>query len=167
MRRRRASPKRPETTSTSDVVEIESFRPFRRWILHIPIDPVPASRPRFSRTGRVYYGKRYTQFRKTADDIFTRSKFPRAFPLEGQLAVAATFNVVKPRTSKRDTPNGDIDNYFKTLDVLNGIVWGDDDQLVWASMSKQFAERPGIVLEVARVERVPTTRAMSKLWLEG
>tara|TARA_R110002096_G_scaffold147398_7_gene307220 strand:- start:14 stop:277 length:264 start_codon:yes stop_codon:yes gene_type:complete len=86
--------------------------------------------------------------------------------LEGSLAVSASFHIVKPRTSKRATPIGDVDNYFKTLDALNGIVWEDDDQLVWASMSKEFAEESGIVLEVARVERVPKTRALSKMWLE-
>jgi len=163
--RRQAAPAASKKTSTSEV-KVKAFRGSHRWSVFIPIDPVPASRPRFTRTGRCYYGKRYTEFIKTAAHLFSDAKLPRSFPLEGSLAVSAVFHVVKPRTSKRATPNGDVDNYFKTLDVLNGVVWGDDDQLVWASMAKEFSEEAGITLEVARVERVPKTRALSKMWLE-
>ena len=135
--------------------------------MFLPLVPVPASRPRFSRTGRVYFGKRYTAFRKSASAMFEEAKFPRSFPLDGSLAVSAEFHVVKPRTSKRTTPVGDVDNYFKTLDVLNGVVWADDDQLVWASMCKRFSDTPGISLEVMRIERVPETRTLPELWVKG
>ena len=156
------SQKRAPTSS----VEVKAFRGSHRWLLFIPIDPVPASRPRFSRAGRDYYGRKYTAFRKASEEIFESTRFPRSFPLDGLLAVSATVCVTKPKYSKRNIPLGDVDNYFKTLDVLNGVVWVDDDQLVWASMSKEFAERPGILLEVARCERVPKTRALSEVWLE-
>ena len=164
MSKRASSPRSQKTLSSE--VKVKAYRGAHRWSIFIPIVPVPASRPRFSRTGRCYYGKRYTAFRRTADELFVNAKLPRSFPLEGSLAVSASFHIVKPRTSKRATPIGDVDNYFKTLDVLNGVVWGDDDQLVWASMAKEFSEEAGITLEVARVERVPKTRALSKMWLE-
>jgi hypothetical protein len=46
-------------------------------------------------------------------------------------------------------------------------VWDDDDQLVWASMSKRFSDTPGISLEVMRVERVPEARTLPALWVKG
>ncbi len=60
-----------------------------------------------------------------------------------------------------------MDNYFKTLDVLNGFFWHDDDQLVWASMTKEYGECPGIYLQVQSVERVPETRTLSQMWEQG
>lgn len=165
-RQKKTSSKAQAKVSTTSDVTIKSYRGQARWEIFIPIEPVPASRPRFSRTGRVYYGKRYTAFRKQAEWLFANTKFPRSFPLEGPLAISTQFLVTKPRTSKRASPVGDIDNYFKTLDVLNGVVWGDDDQLLWASMSKQFSEEPGIRMEILRIERLPETRKLSELWIK-
>ena len=118
------------------------------WDLWLPIVPVPASRPRFSRWGGPYYGKNYTAFRKEAAVLLEQLELPVMFPLLGELEVSVVFTVQKPRTSKRTNPRGDVDNYFKTLDVLNGIIWKDDDQLVEAVMRKEFGETPGISLEV-------------------
>lgn len=113
----------------------------------------------------MYYGKNYTEFRRLSDSILGSAEFPTEFPLEGSLAVSASFIVTKPKTSKRTSPRGDVDNYFKSLDILNAVVWGDDDQLVWASMSKEFGDNPGIKLEVMKVERLPETRALPEMWV--
>ena len=115
----------------------------------------------------MFYGKRYTAFRRQAAALFEASKFPVEFPLCGSLAVAAKFIVVPPKTTKRSSPRGDVDNYFKTLDVLNEIVWKDDDQLVWASMSKEFGDEPGIEVEVIEVDGFPQARGLSKVFLKG
>lgn len=136
------------------------------WTFFLPLDPVPASRPRFTRTGRIYYGKNYNRFRREAAALLERWVPPSSeFPLHGPLAVAARFVVSSPKKTKRVAPRGDVDNYFKTLDVLNGFVWHDDDQLVWASMTKEYGECPGIHLQVQSVERVPETRTLSQLWV--
>ena len=134
------------------------------WNLFLPIDPVPASRPRFTRSGRIYFGKRYTQFRKEAEALFQLCELPPCFPLNGMVIVTARFIVRPPKKTKRLHPRGDVDNYFKTLDVVNEIVWWDDDQIIWASMSKEFGDSPGIELEVTEVDHLPSPRAMSKLW---
>ena len=152
-------------SSTSDVT-IKKHRGQLRWSIFIPIDPVPASRPRFARSGRVYYGKRYTQFRRQAAALFAMTEFPVQFPLSGKVAVSTKLVVERPKRTKRHTPRGDVDNYFKTLDVLNEIVWWDDDQLVWASMSKEYGEASGIYLEVMEIEFVPETRALSQMWVK-
>ena len=72
--------------------------------------------------------------------ILEQLELPVEFPLRGELEASVVFTVQKPRTSKRTNPRGDVDNYFKTLDVLNGIIWEDDDQLVAATMRKRFGE---------------------------
>ncbi len=99
--------------------------------------------------------------------MFTTSAFPIEFPLSGPLVVSSKFVVAPPKKTKRISPRGDVDNYFKTLDVLNGFVWWDDDQIVWASMSKEFGERTGIEVEVMQVDGIPKARALSKLFLKG
>ena len=99
--------------------------------------------------------------------MFSRSEFPVEFPLSGPLVVSSRFVVRPPKTTKRISPRGDIDNYFKTLDILNGHVWWDDDQLIWASMCKTFGDTPGIELEVLQVDGIPETRTLPELFLKG
>ena len=149
---------------TSDVTIIKPSGDEGVWKIFIPIDPVPASRPRITRAGWAYYGKRYTKFRKEASSLLSAADIPIEFPLSGLLAVSAVFTVVPPKTTKRKSPRGDVDNYFKTLDVLNEIVWEDDDQLVLSVSSKVFGNHSGIDLEVAKIERVPKARTLSEMW---
>ena len=133
------------------------------WVVLLPIEPVPASRPRVTRNRHVYYPKRYTAFRKRSSELLGDCEMPPEFPLSGLLAVSTEFVIPRPKTTKRMSPRGDVDNYFKTLDVLNEIVWMDDDQIAWASMSKEFGDHPGIRVEVKQIERIPKTRTLSKL----
>jgi len=123
----------------------------------LPLDPVPASRPRVSRWG-TYYGKRYSEFRKRGNEVLSNLEplvmSPTSvdlFPLSGILEVTAVFNVVKPRTSKLSIPRGDIDNYFKTLDICNGVVWGDDQQIQVLHTMKQFSETGSIELRIKEI----------------
>ena len=44
----------------------------------------------------------------------------------------------------------DCDNYAKAvLDALNGIVWLDDAQIIHLTVSKHFAEKPRVQIDVA------------------
>ena len=86
--------------------------------LSFPIEPVPASRPRVSKWG-TYYGKRYSEFRKVAAQVVP--EIYSGLPLNGTLEVTVTFYCKRPKTTKRDEPRGDVDNYVKAiLDSLNG-----------------------------------------------
>mgnify|MGYP004458770697 FL=1 len=147
---------------------IETTFDVDKWIISLPIDPVPASRPKFFRRGRmsrVYYGKKYTNFRNVANNLLEEATWPVELPLGNMVVVSADFIVAKPKTTKRLHPRGDVDNYFKTLDVLNKYVWFDDDQIVWASMSKRYGDVPKIIVEVKEIVGIPTTRALSELWV--
>lgn len=119
------------------------------WRVWIPIDPVPASRPRFSKWGGIYYGKGYTQFRKQVADMLEAHGPVDGLPLVGTLHIDVAFHVQRPKKTIRKTPRGDVDNFFKTLDVLNTVIWKDDDQIESALMTKLFVdELPGIELTV-------------------
>lgn len=116
-----------------------------------PVDPVPASRPIVTRQGFVFYGKRYTLFRKQSKVVLGKTDFPKGLPLVGCLRVILTFFVLKPRTSKRSWPVGDLDNYLKTLDVFNEILWVDDDQICEFIADKKFTDhqnKVGILLQL-------------------
>ena len=63
------------------------------------------------------------------------------WPLDGPLSVSLTFNVFRPKSSKREWPSvkPDIDNYIKlVLDALNGFVWRDDCQVVKIDATKWY-----------------------------
>ena len=114
----------------------------------LPIAPVPASRPRVTRRGHVYYGKSYSKFRAEAGRFLERFVPPKDLPIGADVELDVTFYCRRPKTTKRSHPRGDVDNYLKTLDVLNGILWHDDDQIIRVNARKEFSDEPRIELEV-------------------
>ena len=106
--------------------------------LHIPVNPVPASRPRVSKWG-TYYGKIYENFRNEMREALTGNLNVK---IDGPLDVHVEVIVRKPRTGKREFPRGDVDNYAKgILDSLtnHGNVWHDDDQITNFTIIKRYA----------------------------
>lgn len=103
------------------------------------VNPVPASRPRVTRWG-VYYGKNYTKWRKEAMELIQ----DQTDSINLYLTVIVENIVFKPKTSKKDYPRGDVDNYAKApLDILTKKnFWSDDDAIINLVCSKRFAE-PG------------------------
>jgi Holliday junction resolvase RusA-like endonuclease len=72
-------------------------------------------------------------------------------PMTGHLSVECDFYVRKPKTTKLDTPRGDLDNYIKALwDGCNGVVWEDDRQIIEITAWKSFTDGDGFI--VMRVE---------------
>ena len=114
--------------------------------LHLPCNPVPASRPRVTRWG-AYYGKRHNACRSATSALLAEMRDNGTLPLvplSGRLVVWVVFQVEKPRTSKLVTPRGDIDNYAKLLfDCCSKIVWEDDVQIDIMSARKGFSDSNG------------------------
>jgi len=104
---------------------------------HLPVQPVPASRPRIGRFG-AYYGKNYEQFRKDAQPLANSATYTLTDkPLELWMECVA----LKPKQGKLLFPRGDIDNYIKgPLDVMTkaGKFWNDDDQIVQLTAVKRY-----------------------------
>lgn len=106
--------------------------------ISVPIDPVPASRPRVTGKGWSYYPKPYTrfksEFRKTVERMMIRK-------MAGSLMVSLMVYVRKPKTTKLTAPKPDVDNYAKAvLDGLNGVAWCDDSQVTDLSVSKRWTD---------------------------
>jgi len=109
--------------------------------LIIPLDPVPASRPRVTQWG-TYYAKQYKAWKKQAEQLLPHGTF--WLDASTPLIVVTEAIIRKPRTSKAIYPKGDADNYAKgPLDVLTkaGGYWGDDRQIVCLISSKRFARK--------------------------
>ena len=106
--------------------------------LLLNLKPIPASRPRVTRWG-VYYGKTYTQYRKDCDLHIPHAEFSMDKPLD----VRVCFYLPRPKTSKFDTPMGDIDNYQKSIfDILTDKgYWDDDRQIVSVYAKKYFHDK--------------------------
>lgn len=104
----------------------------------IPLDPVPASRPRVTRWG-TFYAKNYGDWLKAAPAYVPSVEQP----LCGPVAVSLLFVCKKPKTGKRDWPRGDIDNYAKgVLDTMTKAgIWHDDDQVTTATIRKRYAQK--------------------------
>lgn len=129
---------RTTTTTSSGACAVEWIGP-ERFRLDLYVAPVPASRPRVTRWG-VYYTKTYKAWMAAAD-----ASIPEANrTLEGTLGVRIEFVCHRPKTTKRITPNGDLDNHMKSiLDALTKKgYWNDDMDIVEGLVTKRFAE-PG------------------------
>jgi Holliday junction resolvase RusA-like endonuclease len=50
------------------------------------------------------------------------------------------------------TVKPDDDNYCKALDALNGVVWDDDCQRCRTLIVKEYAENPGLIVEVFKLD---------------
>lgn len=111
--------------------------------LFLAVAPVPASRPRVTRFGSVYYGKPYKRFYDAAQAAFATMAAPYT---EKPLIWLGEFVIEKPRTGKLDYPRGDADNFAKgPLDAMTKAVekfWKDDNQVVGMIAFKRYAE-PG------------------------
>jgi Holliday junction resolvase RusA-like endonuclease len=129
-------------TSTSKVSLLEHMKMYlgaSALTITLNVAPVPASRPRVSKWG-TYYGKNYEKFRREVRDLLVNHSGEK---ITGEIYAIVECVIEPPKTTKRDYPRGDVDNYAKgPLDSLtsNGNFWHDDDQITALFVSKRFAE---------------------------
>ena len=120
--------------------------------LTFEIDPVPKGRPRLSTRGgfaRAYTPLKTRQF-ETELQILARRLWKQP-PLTGALYVGITFYVPIANKKKWGTPHDkrpDIDNFIKTMDAFNGILWNDDVQIAELYARKVYTEKGRIDLYV-------------------
>jgi Holliday junction resolvase RusA-like endonuclease len=107
--------------------------------LTFPVSPVAASRPRVGRHGSYYTGA-YRRFRSEASSIVTDILGIEFEPFSDKLNVDIECYCTRPKTTILDCPKSDVDNIAKAiLDILNGKLWDDDNQIVRLYITKQWA----------------------------
>jgi len=124
-------------------------------ILEIPGKPIAKKRPRFARRGKFVttYSDQETEEGKFL--LLALQQIGDRKPLEGPITISAEFFMPIPKsTSKKKTllmeagtiqhtKKPDIDNLIKfPLDVLNGVLWKDDSQVVSIFASKNYSLVP-------------------------
>ena len=122
--------------------------------------PVAKGRPRFAReTGHAYTPEKTRNFEAALKYAAMQAMGDRP-PLEGPLTV--TMDVVMPvakswskkrraaalNGTDRPTKKPDWDNFGKTVDALNEVVWIDDGQIVDGRVTKRYGEKPGMWITV-------------------
>lgn len=130
----------------------------------IPGEPVPQGRPRFSRQGgfvRTHNPPKSDKYKKLVMGYAAKEAQE---PLEGALVAELRFYLpirqswTKKR--KRDCLEGaehptskpDCDNLAKAvLDGCNGILYGDDSQIVSLNISKYYSEDPRVEVEFRKL----------------
>lgn len=118
---------------------------------HLPLVPVPASRPRVTRNGGCYHLPRYAKF-LTAGKTAIRSVASE--PTDAAVVVHIDNVMPCPKATRRSYPGGDVDNLAKgTLDIMTTVkkFFADDSQVVGLSVWKRYAEpeeKPGIYVSL-------------------
>ena len=109
------------------------------------ICPVAASRPRVSKFGHAYFAGPYKAFKERCTGIVPAALGVGFVPISGRLRVNVECVVTRPKTTKLVTPRGDVDNFAKAcLDALNDRLWEDDKQIEVLTISKRWADGPGV-----------------------
>lgn len=113
----------------------------------IPLEPTAKGRPRMSMVhGRpIAFTPKETRIAEAVMKqyaIEAMQKQNDGRPLEGVLNVWAWFYLRRPKSVRRAYPTTkpDLDNYIKTMDAFNGVVWMDDSQVVGIFARKLYTD---------------------------
>ena len=122
----------------------------------IPINPVPASRPRVSKWS-TYYKEPYNTFLKTIPDIV--KEVWRKEPLTSWLIVRVFVFPKRPKKPTNPYPAPDYDNYAKAVcDGMEGVVYENDKYIVDGRCVKAYAQ-PGedgyVLVEIEEIDGRP------------
>jgi Holliday junction resolvase RusA-like endonuclease len=125
--------------------------------------PVAKGRPRFNtETGVAYTPEKTRTYEQMLRLAATDVMAGRA-PLEGPLQVDMLVVVPIPKSwplkkqaaalAGEILPTGkpDNDNFYKTIDAGNMVVWVDDGQIVKSRIEKRYGDRPRLELRVSSV----------------
>ena len=122
--------------------------------------PVPKGRPRFNTaTGRAYTPEKTASFEaqlKYAAQQVMGDRPPLSGPLTLEMEVVLPVSASWPKKrqaaalsgSELPTRKPDFDNYQKTVDALNLVVWFDDGQIVQSTFLKRYGDKPGMWIRV-------------------
>jgi crossover junction endodeoxyribonuclease RusA len=85
-------------------------------------------------------------------DIASAAKLAGCKPILDPIAITMRFRVKRPKSVKRDYPTvaPDLDKYIRGVnDGLTGVAFADDSQVVQIIASKEYADAPGVDIEIS------------------
>ena len=125
--------------------------------------PVAKGRPRFAKeTGHAYTPDKTRNFEAALKYAAMQAMGDRP-PLEGpvKLTMRVVLPVAKSWPKARralallnlilPTKKPDFDNYQKTVDALNEVVWLDDGQITDSHFTKRYGDKPGTWIQVDKM----------------
>lgn len=120
-------------------------------IISIPLAPVPWQRVKRGKYGQAYVPPKTRAFELALATLVQRATTVRK--LAGPLSLVLKFYLAKPKKPKFHLPavRPDIDNFIKTIDALNGILWTDDAQICKLYSEKLYGNPPRIELELREI----------------
>ena len=127
----------------------------------IPGPPVGKGRPRATRSGRMYTPAKTVKYESLVA-LAAHEAMLGAVPLSGPVRVTINIFMEVPQSwsqKKKDAAlSGEIkaigridwDNAAKACcDGMNGVIYQDDRQIVWALVTKQYSATPGVEVHVS------------------
>lgn len=139
----------------------------------LPGKPRGKQRPFFTKKGFGFTPKQTRVQEATVKSLAIAAMQGRA-PFDGPVALDITACMEIPRSwskkkqeaarsgALRPTGKPDCDNVLKLFaDSMNGVVYRDDAQVVWARIVKVYGERPETRCEISQLalDRVPVKEA--------
>jgi Holliday junction resolvase RusA-like endonuclease len=128
--------------------------------IYLAGEPIGKGRPRFVKaTGRAFTPERTVRFEDRLSLAAQAAMNGRPLlegPLKVHVIAAMSIPASKPKKWRADAATGlirptkkpDLDNFAKTLDACNLVVWGDDAQIVELMVSKFYSEQPSFKARV-------------------
>lgn len=143
--------------------------------IEIPGEPVPCARPRLSAAGGFVRVHDSQHKRKAAIKALARVEWNRQLqgkPLDGPVTIGMTFYCSPPSGLSMCNRNlhawgvmsnaskPDCDNLSKTyMDVLNGLAYHDDRQVIALNCRKRYSLTPKTEIEIMAVSEIHTETA--------
>lgn len=119
----------------------------------LPIDPMPAPRPRCVARGgfaSTYNPKEYTVWKERAAELIRDALQDPLGERVGDFRLTLVVQAQRPKTTKLPRPKPDVDNYAKgVMDAITDAerLWEDDYQVACLTVTKRWApegEPPGV-----------------------
>jgi Holliday junction resolvase RusA-like endonuclease len=128
--------------------------------MSIPVSPVPAGRPRFTRNGHAYDPPKSRRFKHDVQ-LYVKRMYREQPIADVPISVTVNFyrpiqkSISKKEHTRREKHTSlplckpDIDNYIKsTFDALNGVLWTDDNLICHIESYKFYDVEPHIEIKV-------------------
>jgi Holliday junction resolvase RusA-like endonuclease len=121
--------------------------------------PRGKERPRLTKSGHVYTPEKTRDYEAALRYAAMQAMVGKQ-PLTGALTldmlvfrpIPASWSKKRQESARsgaeRPTSKPDFDNYAKTVDALNLVVWVDDGQVVDGRVRKFYSDKPGIKIVV-------------------